>query len=170
MEVYLEMFLSKWHLIVILLTAIAFFSLIIGGYTKKTVIKTTLKSFLFFYVMATIIITATTYDMKRMESEMVNWMDETYKDNKGIVNDHLVAFVGSFDDGDGNITVKVYAGNYHHSKPFNGEVYVMIWDEVDEVINEKTYKGIVLEPGEKVEIDSYQTKVEPDKFNYYFQS
>ena len=170
MEFYPEMFLSKWHLIVILLTAIAFISLIIGGYAKKTIIITSLKSLVIFYVMATIIITFTTYDTKQMEINMINWLDETYEDNKGIPNDHLAAFVGSFDDGDGNLTVKVYAGNYHDSKPFNGTAHVLILDEEGEVIKEETYQNIELKPGEKIEMDFYKTKEKPDQFNYYFES
>lgn len=168
MVIYPEVFLSKWHLIVLFLTVIAFIGLRIGGYSTKTVMITTMKSFVTFYVAFTVIFTGITYDTKHMENQMTTWMDQTYEDNKGMANDHLAAFVGSFGD-DADLTVKVYAGNYHQTKEFEGTVEVIVFDAEGEILKDETYEDITLDPGDKIEIDSYHSKENPDQFNYYFE-
>ncbi|MEC0203371.1 hypothetical protein P4H39_12070 [Paenibacillus lautus] len=54
MKLYPEMFISPWHLIVIVLALIAFIGLIKGGYDRKTVLRSTGLSTLAFYFILTI--------------------------------------------------------------------------------------------------------------------
>jgi hypothetical protein len=171
MALYPEMFLSKWHLIVAFLTGIVLIGLIIGGYSKKTIISSTLKWLVAIYIVVTVPIALFTMDAKHMEEEMVAGLDEVYKTNKGKVeNDHLVAYVGSFEDDDGDFEVKVYGGNYDDSEEFSGNVTVLIYSGDGSLLKEETYEGITLKPGDRIELDDYFTTNEaPARFQYAFE-
>jgi hypothetical protein len=166
-----EMFLSRWHLIVVFLTGIVLVGLIIGGYSKKTIISSTLKWLVAIYIILTVPIALFMMDAKHMEEEMIAGLDEVYQTNKGKVeNDHLVAYVGSFEDEDGDFDVKIYGGNYHNSEEFSGNVTILIYDGNDSLLKEETYEGISLKPGDRIEIDDYFTTNEaPARFQYAFE-
>ncbi|PAV30576.1 hypothetical protein CIL05_05600 [Virgibacillus profundi] len=169
MEFYPEMFLSKWHLIVIFFTVIAFVSLLIGKYPKKVVVKSTFLAFIVFYIMATIPIAAITYDSEKREEYITAGLNDVYEHNKGLDNDHLVVFVGGFEDDDGDLTVKVFIKNFHQEKSFDGIVRVAILDENREVITEETYTDVSLKAGEQKEIDPYLTDDSFEQFQYIFE-
>ncbi|NAO99728.1 hypothetical protein FRY77_27510 [Halomonas sp. MG34] len=171
MALYPEMFLAKWHLIIVFWTGIVLFGLIIGGYSKKTIISSTIKWLVAIYIIVTVPIALFTMDAKHMEEEMVAGLDEVYQTNKGKVeNDHLVAYVGSFEDEDGDFEVKIYGGNYDNSEKFSGNVTILIYGEDGSLLKEETYEGISLEPGDSIELDNYFTTNEaPARFQYAFE-
>lgn len=171
MEFYPEMFFSGWHIIAVILTLIAFIGLLIGGYPRGTVVKATLISFFIYYIVVTIPVAyEVNQDMER-KAYFNEALTEVYENNKGSgKGDYLAAYVGSTEDEDGDITVKVYAGDYHHSKSFEGSLSIIIYGENDVILNGMTYEDVSLEPGEKIEVDSYFSNDEaPKRFRYYFE-
>lgn len=171
MTLYPEMFLSKWHLIIVFLTGIVLFGLIIGGYSKKTIISSTIKWLVAIYIIVTVPIALFTMDAKHMEEEMIAGLDEVYQTNKAkVANDHLVAYVGSFENDDGDFEVKVYGGNYDDSEEFSGNVTVLIYSGDGSLLKEETYEGITFKPGDRIELDDYFTTNEaPARFQYAFE-
>ena len=169
MEFYPEMFLSKWHFIVIFFTVIAFVSLLIGKYPRKVVIKSTFSAFIVFYIIATIPIAAIYYDSEKRDEYITAGLQDVYEHNRGLVNDHLVVFVGGFEDSDGDLTVKVFVKNFDQEKTFDGIVHVAILDENKEVIEEETYSDVTLKAGEQKEIDAYLSGDSFEEFQYLFE-
>ncbi|MFD2627285.1 hypothetical protein [Oceanobacillus kapialis] len=171
MEFYPEMFISKWHLVVVFLAGIVWIGLVIGGYGKKTVITSTLKWLVAFYIIVTVPVALSVMDAKHIEEEMITGLDETYASNKGsVLQDHLAAYVSSFEDEDGDFEIVIYAGNYHAAQEFVGDVHIVIAAEDGSILREETYEEVSLEPGEKIELDSYYTTDDaPDTFQYWFE-
>lgn len=177
MEFYPEMFLSKWHLLVVFIIVITIIGVKIGGYDKEIMKRYIWKSLIYSYIAVTVIVTFFTYDTKHMDSQMIAWMDDAHEEGKeedpGLLelDKDLVAYVGSFGDEEEDKTVKVYAGNYRDDQSFHGSVTVFIFDDAGDVIKEESYEDITLEAGDKVEIDTFEVEDEkkPDKFNYLFQ-
>ncbi|MGV2685821.1 hypothetical protein GNF82_15915, partial [Clostridium perfringens] len=80
MKLYPEMFISPWHLIVIVLALIAFIGLIKGGYDRKTVLRSTGLSTLAFYFILTIPIGLITQESLYKEETMLTDLDQNFED------------------------------------------------------------------------------------------
>ncbi|WP_430784508.1 hypothetical protein VBD025_08640 [Virgibacillus flavescens] len=167
MDLNLEMFISKWHLITLFFTAVALFAMIIGKYPRKTVIKSTILTFLIIYVVFTVFIG---FEMQETE-ERNNYVDEgltsSHEQNMGKINEELVVFVGGFYDDEDDFTSKVYAKNFHESAEFTGKVRVAIYNEEGNKLEDEVY-DVTLQPGEKIEVDPYLGNEEFGRYRYQF--
>lgn len=167
MDLYPEMFISKWHLIVLFFTAVAFFAMVVGKYPKKTVAISTVSAFFIIYVIVTIPIAATVYNSEKQTEYVDAGLAEIYEQHKGNPNEELIVFVGGFYDDERDFTAKVYAKNFHDEAPFDGKVRVAIFDEDGDVMEDETY-DVTLEPGEKKEIDPFFDREEFAEFRFQF--
>ncbi|MGM8365424.1 hypothetical protein ACLIBG_08050 [Virgibacillus sp. W0181] len=165
MILYREIFLSVWHLIVIGLTLFAFVVMIIGGYSKKQVIKTTIQSALVFYLIVSFFIGYITYDDEMMRRDMFERLDETYEAQGE--TQLLVANLGQQINDNAHATIKVYAGNYHESKTFQGVLRIIVLYE-DNTEEEKEF-DVSIEPGEKLEVDNYFSIEQFKNYKYRFE-
>lgn len=167
MEFYSEMFLSVWHLLVLLLTLMAFLAMVLGGYSKKQIFKTTVQSFFVFYIVVSVFITYATYDEEMMKRDMYEQLDEIYEENRDGGND-IIVHVGELIDDNDSSTIKVYVGNFHDTDTFKGTIKVRVFDEEGEK-EIKTYEKVVLDPGEKAKIGSYYSPKSIDKYEYSYE-
>lgn len=163
MEFSQEVLLSKWHLIALGLTLIACAGLIIGGYKKEIVIKTTLKAAIGFYIVTTIPLIWIDHEAHFYEREMAKALDEKHEEQQ----DDFILYTQYFQEDDGYL-VKVYVGNYSQDEDFDGTVLYQILDEEKDVLKEDTYEDLMLKAGEKKEITSFHTDTKPDKYQYHY--
>ncbi|CAM3415634.1 hypothetical protein [Marinicrinis lubricantis] len=174
MTLYPEMFISIWHVAVLILGVIAWIAMVAGGYERKTVFKSTAGAFIAFYVIVTIPVAVATYDLKYTEQQMFESLQEHYE--RKMVDysdpselDKVVLSVGVFENRDGDYQMKVYAGNFSETLEFKGEVTVYFYDENDKKIKDETYEHISLKPGEKKEIDSFWGENQTGTYRYFFE-
>ena len=80
MNIYPELFLSPWHLIALSLTLIAFIALVVGGYERKTILRSSAMSFLFFYGISLLVTGSLTQEQKYIEEVMLERLDQRYED------------------------------------------------------------------------------------------
>lgn len=165
MEFYPEMFWSKWHVSITLgLTAFACLALIIGKYSKQQIVKTTLQSAIIFYGVTTVFFIFINYDQIVMKHDMYEKLEEVYEENQNGFNDHLVTAVQGFIDGNDKRTVVVYVGNFDEQETFEGVLHVWLYQD-DVLADEKMYEDLIIEPGEKFEIDRYE--LDDESITYY---
>ncbi|AWP30639.1 hypothetical protein AWU65_08210 [Paenibacillus glucanolyticus] len=174
MKLYPEMFLSPWHLIVLLMVLIAFIGLIMGGYDKKTVLRSTGLSALIFYFMLTIPIGLITQESLYKEETMIQSLDQRYEDKQANgqlhgTQDYVIAYVGAYKNED-DADIVVYAGNYHATQTFSGHIRVYLYDSEDEEVFIKTYEGVTLEPGEKKKLDSTFTSHPMTTYRFHYEA
>lgn len=174
MKLYPEMFLSPWHLIVLVMVLIAFIGLMMGGYDRKTVLRSTGISALVFYFILTIPIGLVTQESLYKEETMIQGLDQRYKDKQsndqlGEANDYVITYVGAYKNED-DADIVVYAGNYHESQTFNGHIKVYLYDHDDEEVFIKTYEGVTLKPGEKKKLESTFTSHPMNTYRFHYET
>ena len=171
MKLYPEMFFSVWHLAALILTLIAFIALIIGGYDRRTILKSTGSSLLIFYCIVTIPVGLITQENLHKEEKMLVALDQKYEKAKSAGSEEkVIVHVGAFADEDDDNALLVYAGNYHEAQSFTGSISVTVYDQNDEEVFTETYKDISLQPGEKRKIDSTFTSRPMDTYTYIFEA
>ncbi|MEK6994002.1 hypothetical protein [Paenibacillus sp. FSL K6-1566] len=171
MKLYPEMFLSPWHLIVLLFVLIAWVGLMIGRYDRKTILRSTGLTALVFYFIVTIPVGLITQDSLYKQETMLAELDQSFAEQKEksslmSVQDHIMVYVGAYKNDDG-ADILVYAGNYHSSETFTGNIKVSVYDKDKEDVFAKTYEHVTLAPGEKKELDTTYTSQPMD--TYYIQ-
>ncbi|NMO94510.1 hypothetical protein [Paenibacillus lemnae] len=173
MKLYPEMFLSPWHSAVIILGLIAWIAMMVGGYDRKTVLKSTGMSLLAFYGIVTFMVVVISQEGKYVEEKMTTAIDERYEEIKDKLQyseaPGVLAHVGAFSDEDGGTKWVIYAGNYS-SQPFTGTLEIVVTDEDKQELLEKTYRDVSLEPGEKKEIDSVFTSKDIEQYWHTFEA
>lgn len=159
-----DMFFSKWHLITLVMIIIAFVSLIIGRYDKRTILRSGGGAILTLYIITTIPIATLTYQENTIQNQMLGALDRIHEEN----GQELVAMHGSFRDDD-SYDIRIFAGNYSSTETFHGTVTVTLFNEKKESIDVLTYEDVTLTPGEKKQIDQFTTyDDETDTFNFRF--
>lgn len=174
MKLYPEMFLSPWHLIVVVLALIAFIGLIKGGYDRRTVLRSTGLSTLVFYFILTIPIGLITQESLYKEETMLTDLDQNFVDKKAgsqlqSLKDYVVLHVGAYKNED-DADIVVYAGNYHESQAFNGHITLFVYDKNDEEVFTEMYRDITLAPGEKKKLDTSFTSQPMDTYRYRYET
>lgn len=167
MNLYPDMFLSKWHLITLLLIVIAWFALWIGGYDRKTILRSGIGAVAVLYAITTIPIAVFTYQEHRIEEAMLAELNRVYslESNAGT----LVAAAGSFRDIQGRYSIRLYAANFSPSEPFEGTLTIWITDTKGREPDVRTYPTLTLQPGERKELDAYTTYTGAlDSYRYQF--
>lgn len=167
LDFYPEMFISKWHLIVLFFTAVAFFAMVVGKYPRKTIWLSTISAFFIIYVVVTIPIAFGVYNSEKRTEYVEDSLMQIYEQHKGNPNEELVVFVGGFYDEDDDFTAKVYAKNFHERAEFHGKVRVAIFDEEGQVMEDEIYE-VSLDPGETKEVDPYLGNDEFERFRFEF--
>lgn len=170
MKLYPEMFISPWHLIVVVLVIIAFTALVIGKYDKRTILKSTGISALVIYFCVTIPIGLIVHESSYKEEMM---LDELNQEHASPVhklnaesNDEVYITVGAFKDEE-SAHVLVYAGNYSNTT-FDGDLEVVVFDQEMNTVFSETYEGIHLKPGAQKEIDEIYTSQPMQTFRYSY--
>lgn len=174
MKLYPEMFISPWHLIVIVLALIAFIGLIKGGYDRKTVLRSTGLSTLAFYFILTIPIGLITQESLYKEETMLTDLDQNFEDKKAgselqSFEDYIVVHAGAYKNED-DADIEIYAGNYHESQTFNGQITLFVYDKNDEEVFTETYKNVTLGPGEKKKLDTSFTSHPMETYRYRYET
>lgn len=175
MKLYPEMFFSIWHLAVPILVLIAFIALLVGGYDKRTILKSTGSSLLIFYCIVTLPVGLITQQNLYREDKMIETLDLRYEERKealsGITDlgSYIMVHVGAFKD-DESTDLLLYAGNYHESESFTGTVQVKLFDMDGQEVFTRIYESVTLQPGEKKKIDTTFTSQPMDKYQYEFNA
>ncbi|WP_054405343.1 hypothetical protein [Paenibacillus solani] len=174
MKLYPQMFISPWHLIVIVLALIAFIGLRIGGYDRKTVLRSTGLSTLAFYFFLTIPIGLITQDSLYKEETMLTHLDQNYEEKKAdgelrSIGDYITVHAGAYRRKD-KADIEVYAGNYHESQTFQGNITLFLYDKNDDEVFTEMYENITLAPGEKKKLDSTFTSQPMETYRYRYKT
>ena len=175
MKLYPEMFLSIWHLAVPILVLIALIAMLVGGYDKRTILKSTGSSLLIFYCIVTLPVGLITQQNMYREDTMTETLDLRYEERKeslsGITDpgSYIMVHVGAFKD-DESTDVLVFAGNYHESESFTGTIHVKLFDKDGQEVFTETYESVTLQPGEKKKIDKTFTSQPMEKYQYEFNA
>lgn len=165
MDLYPELFISKWTLIALIFTVLACIGLIISKYTKQQIIKTTIRVAIISYLVVTIPVGIITYQTNFHERDMIKELNRIHEE-KG---EDYILFVKYYTDSDSDeVDVRVYSGNYSEDETFKGSISVKIEDGDKKTIQDETYEDINLKPGEKLELDSFSTEKTPGMFYYLF--
>ncbi|CAH0120205.1 hypothetical protein PAE9249_02719 [Paenibacillus sp. CECT 9249] len=173
MTFYPEMFLSKWHLITLALIAIAWIALIVGGYDRRVVLRSGFGAIIGLYIITTIPIAVITYQEKSIDKAMREQSDRHYEykmqqlDGPVREIDRLTVATGSFRDDD-LYEIRIYAGNYNDSYRFHGSLTVRTYDEQGQILDERMFDDLYIEPGEVKKIDSYYTSSQFETYRYQF--
>lgn len=173
MSLYADMFISKWHLITLVLILIAWIALIAGGYDKRTILRSGGGAVLLLYIVSTIPIATITHGAHKIDESMRSELDLHYQDrvNKSEVRediDRLAVAAGAFEDDGDTYDIRVYAGNYSSSYMFQGSLTFTTYDAQGKVVHEKSYDNVTLAPGEKKELDNYYTSSTFSTYRYTF--
>ncbi|MFM1653265.1 hypothetical protein ACI7RC_14320 [Brevibacillus sp. B_LB10_24] len=174
MTFYSEMFFSKWHLITAVMMAIAWISLIAGGYERRVVLRSGMGAMVFLYVVTTIPIATITYQEKSidtwMRQQIVHHYEEKMQRIGGSVSeiDRLAVAAGSFKSKD-IYKIYIYAGNYNDSYRFDGRLVVRIYDKQGKELDESVFDGLHLEPGEVKKVDSFHLSSSFEIYRYEFE-
>lgn len=173
MTFYPDMFISKWHLIAAGAALIAWFALLVGGYDRRTVLRSGAGAAIILYILATIPIVALTYQEHSADNGMRGELDRRYQERIqsttapiGNMKDLIVA-AGLFRDNDSYV-IRVYAGNYNSSAAYNGKLTLWLYDRQGREIDVKTYEHIQLAPGEKKQIARSFTSAPFEGYRYAF--
>lgn len=174
MTFYPELLATPFHGIAIALWIVAVIGMLAGGYDRKTVLKSSAGAALVLYGAASIFIYAVSYDSHHMEARMLESLDDLHTETTKDLNlirpvDHMVAKVGSFRDDD-IYRITVYVGNYNEDVAFDGSLNVKMYDAQGSMLEEKTYKGLHLQPGEKKELDRMTMETEVDRFEFAYEA
>ncbi|WP_054958066.1 hypothetical protein [Paenibacillus dakarensis] len=177
MKLYPEMFLSIWHLAVLIFVLIAFIAMVVGGYDKRTILRSTGGSLIIFYIIVTIPVALFTEQSLYQKDTMISGLDQRFEENKEMISStsalesYIKVHIGAFQAKDEDRSkVLVYAGNYHESESYSGSLYVVLVDHDGNEVFAKTYEEITLKPGEKKEIESTFTTQPMDTFRYNFKA
>lgn len=166
MDLYPQLFISKWTLIAVVFTILAYIGLKIGKYNKDEIIKTTTKIAFISYLVVTILVGIITYEAHFHERDMVKELDRIHEEE----GQDLVLFVKYYEKPDNDeMNVRVYAGNYSKEESFKGDILVDMQREDRKTMKKENYKNIQLKTDEKVELASFYTKKKPGMFNYQFK-
>ncbi|MGM1045465.1 MAG: hypothetical protein ACQEXX_04900 [Bacillota bacterium] len=169
------MFFSVWHLAVPVLVLIALIALIAGGYDKRTILKSTGSSLLIFYCMVTLPVGLITQENMHRNETMIEKLDGQFEKRREHVDEltdvqpYIVVHVGAFSDGDDS-ELLVYAGNYHESQSFTGNVLLWVYDHDEEIVFTENYQNVTLQPGEKKELDSTFTSRNMETYTFEFEA
>jgi len=174
MKLYPEMFVSPWHLIVVFFALIAGVGLMIGKYDRKTVLRSTGLSALVFYFIVTIPVGLITQDSLYKQETMQTKLDQRFEELKeksslSSVQDHIIVYVGAY-GGKEDTDILVYAGNYHSSETFTGDIKVTVYDMNEEEVFTETYEQVTLAPGEKKKLDSTYTSQPMNTYQYLYEA
>lgn len=174
MKLYPEMFISKWHFIALGMIGIAWIALWLGGYDRKTILKSGVGATIMLYIIASLPIALIVHDRETVKENMISRLDQHHTARMesqygGGQNDmnQLAAVASSRRDDDGYVTY-IFAGNYSESFSFSGSLNVSIYDEQGELLHEESYEKIALKPGEKVKIDQFYSQQNADRYQYKF--
>lgn len=174
MTLYPEVFFSKWHLITIGAIAVAWISLWLGGYDRKTMLKSGIGATILLYIIALIPLAVEINDREHVRESMISLLDQHYavrveqtrgKELRDI--DKLAAVASSRRDDDAYYTY-IFAGNYSESFSFRGSLEITIYDNEGKKLHEEKYEQIVLEPGEKKKIDRFYSLRDASNYEYRF--
>lgn len=174
MNLYHEIFFSKWHLITIVAIAVAWISLWLGGYGRKAMLKSGIGATIFLYIIALIPLAVTIHDKEYVAKRMTSQLDHHYalrveqslgKELSDI--DQLAAFASSRRDDD-SYTTYIFAGNYSESFSFSGSLDILIYDKQGKELHKEKYEQIVLKPGEKKKIDQFYSLRDASNYQYRF--
>lgn len=173
MKFYPEMLFSPWHIIAIGLTCIAFIALIAGGYERKTILRSSGLSFLFFYGVSLLTTGIFMQEQKYIEEVMLTRLDERYEEIKHQQHappyDSIIITVGGFLDDDQDARLVIYSGNYHETQPFHGDIHVEAFEVDGERFYEETFRNVTLAPGERKQIDKRYTFHKSDTIHYQYR-
>lgn len=174
MKLYPEMFLSPWHLIVLLFVLIAWVGLMIGRYDRKTILRSTGLTALVFYFIVTIPVGLITQDSLYKQETMQAKLDQRFEEKKEkssltSLQDHIMVHVGAY-GGKDDTDILVYAGNYHSSETFTGYIKVTVYDMNEEEVFTETYESVTLAPGEKEKLDTTYTSQPMDTYQYEYEA
>ncbi|WP_138494431.1 hypothetical protein [Paenibacillus pinistramenti] len=169
-----EMFLSKWHLITLGMIIVAWIALGIGGYDRKTVLRSGLGATVLLYVITTAAIAPFVQYKDAVEKRMIAELDRQYaaRQESGQElsgSDQLAAAAAAFRE-DTSYIMYIYAGNYSESEPFTGSLIMRIYDDSGKLLQEETYEKLTLKPGEKKKLDSLYSSKSGGKYEYQFTS
>ncbi|MVP01640.1 hypothetical protein [Paenibacillus lutrae] len=176
MNLALDMFASKWHLITLGLILLAFISLYIGGYDQRTILRSGGGAALLLYIITTIPIAVISYEIHDQERKTIAQMDLHYYERANDANrkgrpfeenNKLAAGTFAFWD-DTSADIVIYAGNYSDSYTFRGKLLVTTLNKEGRKIHEKTYDNVVLNPNDKKKIDKVSSSQELDSYTYTF--
>lgn len=173
MKLYPELFLTPWHFVVLIAAVIAFSALIIGKYDGKTVVKNTAISALMVYVFITFILMVVMQDSMYKKETMISELDNEYTESAGKWNkdsdDDVALYVGAYRL-EKQADIRVYAGNYHDSETFNGDITVVVHDHDNQEVFTKTYESVTLRPGEKKQLEQIYTEQPMDTYRFGYET
>ncbi|GAB6927639.1 hypothetical protein JCM10914A_16220 [Paenibacillus sp. JCM 10914] len=172
MKLYPEMFISPWHLIVLVLVIIAFIGLIMGGYDRKTVLRCTGISAIVFYCLLTIPVGLVTQNYMYTEETMIQEMDRNFEERADLVvspDDYVIAHVGAYKRNE-YANILVYVGNYHETESFSGQISVLLKDMDGNEVFTTTYDDVSLAPGQKIEVEKTSTSQPMETYSYNFRT
>ena len=175
MTLYTEMFVSKWHWITAFLIAVAWIALVAGGYDRRVILRSGAGAMVALYVITTIPIATITYQEKSIDSWMRGQVERHYEYKMGQLNgppgkaERLAVAVGYVKDDD-MYKNYIYVGNYNDSYRFYGRLIVRTYDEQGQALDEQTFEGLRIEPGEVKKIDTFYASSPFQTYRYDFMS
>ncbi|GIP35734.1 FxLYD domain-containing protein [Paenibacillus sp. J2TS4] len=167
---FLSIFFTPWASIAIILTAVAVFSLLLGKYDRKTIVSSSIRAFLFLYLVIVFYNGVITYDNYAVDQHMNEILDKQYEvvqqqKSKLTSSDKYVVALSRENDNDDHIN-HIFVGNYSDKQLVSGELTLMLYNENGDSIMNKKIEVTDLKPGEKRKLDRIITEEKAEKYRY----
>lgn len=167
-----DMFLSKWHLIAVVLTVIAWIGLIAGKYDRKTILRSGLSAAALFYVIVTLPVVILGSEDRSNEELLLEHLEDNYRimqANAPHESDLVVVAAGTSRYKRDRYHLYIYAGNYSKDQPFKGTLTLDLLDSSGDVIDTYTLEDVELEPGEKKRLKKTTIWKDMDRYTFRFE-
>ncbi len=164
LDIVNDIIFSKWQWVTVFFSVVALTAMILGRYPVKTTVKSGILALLFNFVFVSFFIyinvSADQTQLNDIEvatpandAYIEERLSEVFEESKERAqNKELVGLVEPLREND-NVTSYVYAKNFHEEWEFHGKIRVAIYDDNENIINDKVF-DISLEPGETKQIDT----------------
>lgn len=172
MNIQPDMFLSKWHLIALVLTVIAWMGLIVGKYDRKTVLRSGLGTAAFFYAIVTLPVVLIGSEDQLNEELLLAHLEDNYQlmlTHEPDATDLLVAAAGTNRYKQDRYNLYIYAGNYSSDKTFEGSLTIDLLDSSGEVMETYKIEHVELDPGEKKRVRKTTIWEDMERYTYRFE-
>lgn len=169
---YSSLLLSPWTLIAVVLTVVAFLSLVLGKYDRKTVIRTTLLSFLVFYGLTVYGLYKLHYgEIFHMQKVLDRQYDYIQNNQPGEIDQrtHYVIAISTSELKEG-YSNRIYIGNYSSEPLIEGRLVLRLFDESGKPLAQDTVVVTDLPPGEKNHLVDIETGEAVANYQYQWTS